>query len=423
VINNPNFSIQKLLRLGIREDTSFIETQKTYMFNLFLVIASPFAAISLAININEQSWLPALFNVVQLCVFILCFWISKMQKGLHLRPLLLLILSVVAIIAAYYYKNGSEYRLLVMMIAAVVIFDKSWQFLLFSAMVSIAFVLIRLDDQSLADDPHEGLVGGVLKMLLPLFLFAMSLFYFKHIYFRNLAQLEKANEDLSLAQKQKERILNTVAHDLRSPINNIAGLCQLMMADNQFSAEQKELIAMVVHATESSQSLIKDLLHNNDALHYPGASNKVDLVLFMEECVSLLRLTAVEKNIQVETTYSARELPINIDKKRIERVITNLVNNAIKFSGPNSAVSITVEKELNQALICIADKGIGIPKEYHDKIFDMFTPAKRKGTAGETSFGMGLSICKQIIEEHKGTIAMESEEGKGTSFFVRLPLL
>jgi hypothetical protein len=167
VVNNQNFSLQKLLRLGIREDTSFIETQKTYMFNLFLVIASPFAVISLVINFIEQAWLPALFNVVQLCVFALCFRISKMQKGLHLRPLLLLILSIVAIIAAYFYKNGSEYRLLVMMIAAVVIFDKSWQFLLFAAMVSIAFVWIRLDDQTLADDPHEGLVGGILKMLLP----------------------------------------------------------------------------------------------------------------------------------------------------------------------------------------------------------------------------------------------------------------
>lgn len=392
------------------------------MFNLFLVIASPFAFISLIINISEQNWLPALFNVVQLCIFALCFRISKMQKGLHLRPLLLLILSIVAIIAAYYYKNGSEYRLLVMMIAAVVIFDKTWQFLLFAAMVSIAFVWIRLDDQSLADDPHEGLVGGILKMLLPLFLFAMSLFYFKHIYFRNLLQLEKTNEDLSLAKQQKERILNTVAHDLRSPINNIAGISQLILADKNLSAELKELVSMVVHATESSQSLILGLLQSNAPLDYPTVSKKVNLVLFIEECVSLLRLTAVDKDIQIKTTYSDKEIIVAIDTNRIERVLTNLVNNAIKFSTANSVISITVDKELKDAVIRIADKGIGIPKENHDKIFDMFTHARRIGTAGETSFGMGLSICKQIIEEHKGAITMESEEGKGTSFFVRLPL-
>jgi signal transduction histidine kinase len=422
VVNNQNFSLQKLLRLGIREDTSFIETQKTYMFNLFLVIASPFAVISLVINFIDQAWLPALFNVVQLCVFALCFRISKMQKGLHLRPLLLVILSIVAIVAAYFYKNGSEYRLLVMMIAAVVIFDKSWQFLLFAAIVSIAFVWIRLDDQTLADDPHEGLVGGILKMLLPLFLFATSLFYFKHIYFRNLAQLEKANEDLSLAKQQKERILNTVAHDLRSPINNIAGLSQLILADQNLPAGQKELVSMIVHATESSQSLIIGLLQSNAPLDYPTVSKQVNLVSFIEECASLLRLTAVGKNIEIDTAYSGKEIMVTIDTNRIERVLTNLVNNAIKFSTANSVISITVGKEVNNAVICIADNGIGIPKENHDKIFDMFTHARRKGTAGESSFGMGLSICKQIIDEHKGTITLESEEGKGTRFFVRLPL-
>jgi hypothetical protein len=147
--NLPFFSIQRLLRLGIREDTSFIETQKTYMFNLFLLIASPFALISLLINLYQLAYLPALFNVIQLTIFFLCFRISKMQRGLHLRPLMLLILSIVAIIAAYFYKNGSEYRLLVMMIAAVVIFDRTWQYFLFATLVSIAFVWIRLDDQTL----------------------------------------------------------------------------------------------------------------------------------------------------------------------------------------------------------------------------------------------------------------------------------
>jgi signal transduction histidine kinase len=246
--------------------------------------------------------------------------------------------------------------------------------------------------------------------------------YFKLIYFRNLAQLEKANEDLSLAKQQKERILNTVAHDLRSPINNIAGISQLILADQNLSAELKELVSMVVHATESSQSLIIGLLQSNAPLDYPTVSKKVNLVLFIEECVSLLRLTAVGKGIEIKTAYSGNEIIVFIDTNRIERVITNLVNNAIKFSTANSVISIMVDKELNDALISIADKGIGIPKENHDKIFDMFTHARRKGTEGETSFGMGLSICKQIVEEHKGSITLESEEGKGTSFMVRLPL-
>lgn len=228
------FSFQRLLRLGIREDTSFIETQKTYMFNLFLLIASPFAFLSLLINLYQLAFWPAFFNVVQLAVFILCFRISKLQKGLYLRPLLLLILSVIAVIAAYYYKNGSEYRLLVMMVAAVVIFDKTWQYFLFACLLSVAFVWIRLDNHTLVNEPDETVVEGVLKMLLPLLLFTMSLFYFKHIYFKNLAQLEKANQLLSLAKEQEEKILHTVAHDLRSPITNISSISNMMLQDGRF---------------------------------------------------------------------------------------------------------------------------------------------------------------------------------------------
>jgi signal transduction histidine kinase len=102
-------------------------------------------------------------------------------------------------------------------------------------------------------------------------------------------------------------------------------------------------------------------------------------------------------------------------------VITNLVNNAIKFSPAGSVINIQVEKENKNALVIISDRGIGIPKEHHQDIFTMFTHARRKGTAGEVSHGMGLSICKQFVEEHGGYIAMESEVGKGTTFIVRLP--
>ncbi len=392
------------------------------MFNLFLLVASPFALVSLGINLYFQSYVPALLNFFQAIVLVIGFRISYLQKGLPYRSSLLLVMAIIAFAAAFFYKNGSEYRLLIMMIAAVVLFDKTWQYVFFALMVSMIFVIVRMDDLPMADAPSGDMFAGILKILLPLFVFAMSLYYFKHIYFRNLLQLEKTNMDLIAATEAKEKILHTVAHDLRSPVNNISGISRILLADDQFTADQKELLTLILQAADNSSSLINHLLESNHARANTLSLKQYDLSSIITQCVSLLQVAAGEKNIQIITHFSPSPLMVNIDKHRIERVISNLVNNAIKFSTQKSEIYIETKQENTNVLISIRDQGVGIAENDQEKIFDMFTNARRKGTAGEMSYGMGLSISKQIVEEHKGSITMESIEGKGTSFFVRLPL-
>ena len=104
-------------------------------------------------------------------------------------------------------------------------------------------------------------------------------------------------------------------------------------------------------------------------------------------------------------------------------MISNLVANAIKFSPTGAIINVKMEHDANRVLIEVSDHGIGIPAELHDKIFDMFTEAKRPGTAGEQAFGLGLAISKQIVEAHGGKIWFESDPMKGTTFFVDLPVV
>lgn len=414
--------LQQFLRMGISDNASFVEVQKTYMYNLFLLIAAPFAVLSLIINIYYAALFPGILNVCQLLIFAWAFRISYLRKGLHQRSLLLLLLSVIAAIAAYNFKNGSEYRLLIMMIAAVVVFDKNWQYLCFSLLVSVVFVLIRLDGILLVHDSVWQLVAEVLKMLVPLLVFAMSLFYFKHIYFRNLEQLQNTNKALSLAQEQKNRILNTVAHDLRSPVNNISGICHIMLSDKEFTPKQKELVQLALHASDTSLTLINELLQNNSVSVHHLSLKTLDLNQVIKEAVALLQVSAAKKNSRIAENYGEGELTIQADKHRIVRVLTNLVNNAIKFSPAGSVINVYTAKQDNMAVFCVRDAGIGIPKEDQERVFDMLTHTRRRGTEGEISYGMGLSICREMIEAHKGVITLESEVGKGSCFTVQLPL-
>jgi signal transduction histidine kinase len=102
-------------------------------------------------------------------------------------------------------------------------------------------------------------------------------------------------------------------------------------------------------------------------------------------------------------------------------VFTNLITNAIKFSPRNATITIRMEQRPGEVLIQVIDNGLGIPAHMQSKIFDVFTRAQRRGTNGEESFGMGLSISKQIVEAHGGRISFESEPGKGSIFCVTLP--
>lgn len=415
--------MNQILESGIRSDTSFLEVQKTKMFNLFLLLATPFALLTFLINLLSQNYLLSLFNLVQLTAFGIAFLVSYTQKHLYLRGALLLLLAAVSIISAYYFKNGSEYRLLVMMVAAVVIYDKNWKYLLFALLVSVAFVLIRLDETPLKQMQNAEIALMISKILIPLLFFVMCLLYFKYIYFKNLGKLEKAYAELSLAKEQKEKILNSVAHDLRSPISNIASISKLILLDSRLGKEQNELLKLIEYSSDTSLNLINELLQNNNRVLQSSDLKQMDLNQQMKQWLQALQYRANEKKIHIQTDYPSYPLMVTIDPDKTERVITNLVNNAIKFSPENSVIYIKLYREEKNALLIVKDEGIGIPKENHQLIFDTFTHAKRSGTAGEKSFGLGLSICKQIIEQQQGTISVESEVGKGSSFFVRFPLV
>jgi two-component system sensor histidine kinase VicK len=116
-------------------------------------------------------------------------------------------------------------------------------------------------------------------------------------------------------------------------------------------------------------------------------------------------------------------LQVNLNTDKFNRVLDNLISNALKFSKEGDNLDIILSKEKNMALLQVQDHGLGIPKDMLPHIFERFTKAGRSGLKGEASTGLGLSIVKQIIEKHGGTITVNSEEGKGSCFSIRLPLL
>lgn len=233
--------------------------------------------------------------------------------------------------------------------------------------------------------------------------------------------LENALEESEEKSREKEKIIHIVAHDLRTPVASISSLVDLILEEKD-EQSKKDLLNIIKEACNNSISLIGDILKSSEMPSSAVIKSEVHINQCLNDCVFLLTPKASEKNQIIVAELLPKDALIYLDKDKMKRVIYNLVINAIKFSYPNSKIVIKAFIQNNNLVIAIKDDGIGIPTSMQNDIFNAANKATREGTSGEQSYGLGLSICKQIIEAHNGKIWVKSKEGKGSTFYMQLPI-
>ncbi len=239
---------------------------------------------------------------------------------------------------------------------------------------------------------------------------------------RQKTDLETTLGELKLNNQEKDRILRTVAHDLRNPIGGIVSLTNAML-DDDFTEEQKSLLKLVNETSHNSLELINEILEATNAAVTNSSKEPVDINSLVNNSVEILSFKAAEKDQQIITELLDHPKKLHISQEKIWRVISNLISNAIKFSPNNANIKVKVMNGGDEVKISVCDTGIGIPDNIKNEVFNIFTNAKRPGTAGEKSFGLGLSICQQIMENHNGKIWFENNTGPGTTFYITLPAI
>lgn len=234
-------------------------------------------------------------------------------------------------------------------------------------------------------------------------------------------QLKSTSEALEQSNHNYAKLIKVVAHDLRNPIGAVSSLTTLLQDESLTVDERREFVLLIQESSNSCLHLIEDLLQTDFSFNESELEKvKIDLPAFLRQAVTLLTFRANDKN-QKLILEESRPVIITADRDKLLRVLNNLITNAIKFSAEGGVIQIGTEKSNEGVTISVKDNGLGIPKNYAEKLFDPFTPSKRQGTSGEQPFGLGLYISKQIVEAHRGKIWFESEEGKGSVFYVFLP--
>jgi len=242
-------------------------------------------------------------------------------------------------------------------------------------------------------------------------------------FFDQQQELERTVKKLEELNQEKNRILGIVAHDLRNPLGNIMVLSDILLNEEpRLEGEQGEFAEMIYESGSFLLKLVESLLDVSKI-----EAGKLELELVNRNIVEILEHTlkvnkhlSEKKGIQVHFSPQFNEMPLQVDEGKIQQVFNNLISNAIKFSNPNTTVRVQAEKVNGHTLISVQDEGRGIAEEDMNKLFKYFSKTSTQSTAGEESTGLGLAICKKIVEAHEGSIHVESELGKGSTFTVTL---
>jgi signal transduction histidine kinase len=215
------------------------------------------------------------------------------------------------------------------------------------------------------------------------------------------------------------------AHDLRNPLSSIRGLAELMRenAAGSLTDEQMEIVQTIHAASQSMLQLVNELLDvaTIEAGHLKLAKEPTKIADLVKRSVHLNGIEAAKKSTRVEMVNKTKNPAIDVDRNKMRQVVDNLINNAVKYSPRGSLITVQINADESSAGFSVKDNGPGIPDNERHKLFKDYGRLSAQPTGGEKSTGLGLAICRNIVEAHGGTIGADNIPGHGCEFVVRLP--
>lgn len=231
-------------------------------------------------------------------------------------------------------------------------------------------------------------------------------------------QLKETMRELERSNKELEQFAYVASHDLQEPLRMVTSYLQLLEKryENQLDEDAQEFIYYAVDGAKRMQSLISDLLSYSRIKSRAKTMKNVNFQEIVERAKE--HLTFMIEESEAEITYD--ELPtLKVDRGQMVQLIQNLINNSIKYNHNKPVIHISAKKQNNEWIFSVTDNGIGINAKYFERVFQIFQRLHTKREYSGT--GIGLAICKKIIERHNGKIWVESEEDDGATFYFSIP--
>jgi len=235
-----------------------------------------------------------------------------------------------------------------------------------------------------------------------------------------------ARSDAERASRMKDEFLATLSHELRTPLNAVLGWTQVLRASHDLPTDTVNGLIVIERNARSQAQIIEDLLDMSSIISGKVRLDvqKVDLNSIVEATVETVRPAAETKGIRLRAVLDPLAGPVRGDPSRLQQIFWNLLNNAVKFTERGGRVTITLARINSHLEIEVADTGEGIDPAFLPHVFDRFRQAESSSSRRHGGLGLGLSIVKQLIELHGGTVVAKSPgKGGGSTFRLGLPLM
>lgn len=237
-------------------------------------------------------------------------------------------------------------------------------------------------------------------------------------------------KDLTLIKEYeqlKSDMISLMSHELRTPLTSINGFAELLTQDDELPEQAKEFVTIIANESQRLSRMINTFLavtklqrkDRQDVFKIPLRLDEV-----VKETIASLQPAAKKRRIRLVEQPTQRLPPVAADKSMITQAVKNLVSNAIKYSPERTTVTVSTALEAEAVRLCVEDRGFGIPAEVKDRVWEKFYRVVREGQEkDEESTGLGLSFVREVVEQHGGTVDLDSEVGRGSKFSFTLPRL
>jgi signal transduction histidine kinase len=375
-------------------------------WRLLYVIPGTLVVIVALLFKDQDLWLSRLFTVAKFCATAMMMGIMATRNYLPVSVSGSMAVMIIVLFVVQYGWRESFFVLLLPWLGAVV-------YSLFAYPATIA------DWLPAASNP-----GALCFVAIPL---TEVLYRVRFAEFSSRYQLDTALKKLERIDKAKDEFLSIVTHDLKSPLTSILGYSEILLGGREgaLSDEQAREIGIIEKQGQELSTMIDTILDYTRAEFGKIVVNKEELPLVAaaKRLLEQVKMEADKKNLSLKAELPAEEIKIMADKIMIDRVITNLLANAIKYTPDNGEIVLAVSRQAGAIQVSVKDTGRGVEKDKLPKLFEKFYLIDTKGARAARSLGLGLYISKVFVEAHGGKMQAESAgPGQGATFTFTLPI-
>lgn len=301
--------------------------------------------------------------------------------------------------------------------------------ILIGMFIAFAFVFVEMLKNSRVVPNFDTIGPNLVNTGVVIFFFFQSIALSK-IFAKSFAENSKLNreleervaartEQLTKSNLVKERFIQIVSHDIRSPLSNLKALLPLMAEGDIDTNDTKRVFKKIEINLEGSLDMLDELMEWTKTTSEAKSKvyrERINIVNLIEEGLMLFEQVAIKKEIELVFDKKQDQLHVDSDRNAAKVILRNLISNALKFTDTGGIVRVELQIKSNRVEVAVSDTGIGIPDKMKRTLFEMNTKNKRLGTANEKSTGIGLSLCRDLLNQNGGEIWIENNDPRGSVF-------